>query len=831
MKKIFLSLVFIFLLSLPVLKVNAQWVTIPDANFVNWLNANGYAGCMNGNLMDTTCNSIVTAITIGCNNSNIANLDGVQYFDNLQSLYCQFNQLSSLPSLPQSLNTLYCHNNSITILPSLPNNLTSLSCSTNQLLFLPALPNSLITLSCGENPLGNLPTLPNSLSYLYCGSNQLSLLPVLPSTLTGLSCEGNYLTYLPTLPTSLTSLLCGWNLLISLPVLQSNLNELWCQHNQLTSLPALPQSLNSLLCYANQLSNLPTLPNALTSLDCSENPIVTLPILPSTIYNLDCNTCLLTSLPDLPHQFNSLMVFNNPNLYCLPKLGIIQTLDFSNTGIQCLPNYGSINNSTPLLSSLPLCDLFNTNNCTAYWNISGKVFSDSNTNCVNDFNELQLANIKLKLDSAGSLLQQTYTGGEGFYSFDTDTGTYTYTVDTTNLPVLVTCPPSGYQTSILTSIDSMDYDMDFGMQCKPGFDVGVFSALRDSGIFFPANFARVHFSAGDITNFYGLQCASGISGNVKIILDSNVTFISSSNGAQVPIVNGDTLIYSIADYGTINANTNFSIIVQTDSSAQVGDVICFDVEVTPTTGDNNISNNTLQHCFTVTNSYDPNTKEVFPAGNIDTTQQWLTYTVHFQNTGTAPAQHIYILDTLSTSVDESTFTLLAYSHQPLTQVINNIVRFNFPNINLPDSTNDEPHSHGYVQYKIKLKNSLPLGTVIKNTAHIVFDFNTPVTTNTTQNVIVNPTSITNIKPQTPNIKLFPNPVTNNILKISFQSPFNSSLLLVLYDITGRKVFSEKINSSPLTQTVSIPKLANGIYTCEFATAGFKESKKLVVMSR
>ena len=34
--------------------LNAQYVTIPDSNFVNFLNIY-YANCMNGNQMDTTC--------------------------------------------------------------------------------------------------------------------------------------------------------------------------------------------------------------------------------------------------------------------------------------------------------------------------------------------------------------------------------------------------------------------------------------------------------------------------------------------------------------------------------------------------------------------------------------------------------------------------------------------------------------------------------------------------------------------------------------------------------------------------------------------------------
>ena len=79
--------------------------------------------------------------------------------------------------------------------------------------------------------------------------------------------------------------------------------------------------------------------------------------------------------------------------------------------------------------------------------------------------------------------------------------------------------------------------------------------------------------------------------------------------------------------------------------------------------------------------------------------------------------------------------MLAYSHQPVTQIIGKVARFNFPNINLPDSVNDEPHSHGYVQYRVKLKQGLALGTVIQNTAYIVFDFNAPVVTNTVTNAL------------------------------------------------------------------------------------------------
>ncbi|HZG00441.1 MAG TPA: LamG domain-containing protein, partial [Chitinophagales bacterium] len=76
-----------------------NYVTIPDPNFVTWLQNNGYAACMNGNLMDTTCPAVVNAYSIDCSGNNISDLTGIQYFDNLYELACGYNNLTELPQL------------------------------------------------------------------------------------------------------------------------------------------------------------------------------------------------------------------------------------------------------------------------------------------------------------------------------------------------------------------------------------------------------------------------------------------------------------------------------------------------------------------------------------------------------------------------------------------------------------------------------------------------------------------------------------------------------------------------------------------------------------
>jgi hypothetical protein len=126
-------------------------VTIPDANFVAWLQAH-YPTCMNGNQMDTTCNGIIYAIQINCTNQNISDLTGIQYFNSLTDLVCSNNQLTSLPQLQNAFTYLNCSLNQLTSLPSLPNSLTTILCGNNQLLNLPLLPNSLINFYCDNNP-------------------------------------------------------------------------------------------------------------------------------------------------------------------------------------------------------------------------------------------------------------------------------------------------------------------------------------------------------------------------------------------------------------------------------------------------------------------------------------------------------------------------------------------------------------------------------------------------------------------------------------------------------------------------------------------------------
>ena len=63
-----------------------------------------------------------------------------------------------------------------------------------------------------------------------------------------------------------------------------------------------------------------------------------------------------------------------------------------------------------------------------------------------------------------------------------------------------------------------------------------------------------------------------------------------------------------------------------------------------------------------------------------------------------------------------------------------IMKFDFPGIWLADSNANEPESHGSLTYRIVEKASNPKGSEISNTAHIFFDWNEAIITNTTYSI-------------------------------------------------------------------------------------------------
>ena len=206
----------------------------PNYEFRQYLKAN-IDKDGDGYLNDTELN--ITKLDVS--GQYIANLKGIEFFPNLEKLYCYNNKLTSLDvSKNPELKELWCTNNKLTSLDVSKNTkLEKLLCDKNQLTELNVRNNTeLWCLSCDENKLTSLDVSQNTqLEQLYCGRNQLTELDVRNKTrLWYLACYENNLTSLDVSQNpALGELYCGKNRLASLDLSQTAVTTLKASGNQI----------------------------------------------------------------------------------------------------------------------------------------------------------------------------------------------------------------------------------------------------------------------------------------------------------------------------------------------------------------------------------------------------------------------------------------------------------------------------------------------------------------------------------------------------------------------------------------------------------------------
>jgi uncharacterized repeat protein (TIGR01451 family) len=745
--------------------------------------------------------------------------DGIKY------LYIQNNSISTIPSLPDSLEILDCSNNLLTSLPALPTNLSILVCYINQLTSLPTLPNNLTYLDCTQNEITSLPTLPNSINNLLCMHNLLTGLPALPTAMTWFDCSHNQINSLPSLPDVVGGINVSYNQLSSLPPITFSTQQFNCSHNNITSLITYPNLCSTIDCSYNLLTTIPAYTYPYIWMNCSHNLITTLPAFLDTMYIINCSNNLLTSLPELPLLMTRLNIDSN-NISCLPELHAINDVfSFIGNPISCIPNFGNLLTTYPNIENLPLCYPGNPNNCTPNYNIAGYVYNDFNINCSNDSMDFTLSLLPIRLYQGLTLISQQYPVN-GMFAFNTSLNNYNLSIDTSGIPLDAACASHGLDTTInVIFTDSIHYGLEFGLNCKTGFDVGT-NHISMQGSNFPGLAFTIFGNAGDYSDLYGnnLNCADGESGQIIVHFSGPISYIQNSLGSLSPsTVIGNTITYDIADFGSINFFSSIGLVFETDTTAVIGDSSCFDITIIPMSGDNNTTNNYVENCFNIGVSFDPNNKQVYPIGNVNFPyNDNFTYTINFQNTGSAPAMNISLRDTLDVNFDPETFRLITSSHSVYASVTGNNMVFNFPNIMLPDSNSNEPASHGFIQYQVKPFNNLPIGTEFNNTAYIYFDYNDPIITNTTSNSIEVITSINQPELVNVQVTIFPNP-SSSFITINSTEVISR---LYLLDLNGKVVidcFSNKTQA-----TINTENLSAGIYFARIITDEGLVTKRLIV---
>ena len=440
------------------------------------------------------------------------------------------------------------------------------------------------------------------------------------------------------------------------------------------------------------------------------------------------------------------------------------------------------NCSTPNFSNIPIdCD--NGNPCNNSACASVYVFCDANNNNVFDAGELPVIGAPVQfMTSSINTIATVYTDSSGYAEYCSNSFPNTYLFAQINNYWL---QQHGYgnTTGLLTLLTSNNQTSTPGMyslNCGSGNTCAdLWTTVTPWIGYYQGQTNYIKLNIGN----YGPGTASTYT--VTMTFPSGVTPVTSSINLPGYSISGNTITWNLTN---AYAGYSYSDIIYFTCPIGLpsGTAHYFTSTITATnnTTDCNTTNNAGNLLQLVGSSYDPNDKTVDLEENINpATTETLTYVIRFQNTGTAPAQNVYILDTLSANLDWTSFELLETSH-PM-QVINlgnGVLRFDYPQIWLPDSSANEPESHGHLVYRIREQATNGLGTEIFNTAHIYFDWNDAIVTNTTYNVN---TALSIEEISSDAVKVFPNPATD---WLSIQTVLDMQLV-ELVDVSGKVLVS------------------------------------------
>ncbi len=454
-------------------------------------------------------------------------------------------------------------------------------------------------------------------------------------------------------------------------------------------------------------------------------------------------------------------------------------------GSHCGYNFGLQNNSTT---------------------ICGTVYLDANNNHQQDSAETGIPNVHVMLTGDNGTIIHAYTDQNGHYCATVPAGTYTVQVDS-NLGGTVT-PGS---ISVTTVNGTNYYHTDFGVYIQPGSCNLAINIIPHTTVTpgYPAWYDLEVCNVG----------ASVSTGTVSLFFDPALDF-SSASPAQTSANNSThTVTWALSNL-TPGSCMHYWVDFDAHTNLTPGQHVFMLANVTTSNcNETDFTNNVDTVHQEVTASWDPNNKLVLPAGigseGLIKGDEDLTYTVNFQNTGNAPAINIVVHDVLDDNLDMETFRMLGASHAYTMQFAGREVIWKFNSIMLPDSNINEPASHGYAAFAIKPKTGLPKGTRITNTADIYFDYNAPVSTNTTVNTIDYNLSVNDFGSNKATITLMPNPFKDfTTIKIDGET---GTYQLKMFDMLGQLVHTDVATNNVFS--IQRENLAAGVYMYQITKQG------------
>ncbi|MBS1582961.1 MAG: hypothetical protein JST66_12240 [Bacteroidetes bacterium] len=673
--------------------------------------------------------------------------------------------LTDLGPLPDSLQMLFVRSaGQLGLVPELPVALDRLILDSLPIASLPALPARLSELALSQLPLVALPALNDSLASL-----SLALLPAL--------------TMAPVLPDSLERLnLMSLPLVTVMPELPSSIRYMDLRELPLVSLDTLPESLEQLGLFDLDIPGLPTLPPGLRILE---------------LYDL-----VLTGLPALPDALTYLIADHVP-LACLPYLpeGLI-SLDMMGTDLVCQPNVPPGSNQL-----FPLCTVLNSSCPRAAAVVKGTVYWDRNENALRDMGEPGLPDVTLVAEPAGYM---TATDMNGDYAMALPIGAHTLRA----LPGPFTLDLAPEQIELeISALDTVITSADIGSvldTIHPDLSITNWWAWAPRPGFSMLHVVSMH-NAG--TASYGVEA--------RLTTDPATAFV----GCDVPpTTDGPDLVWILDTLG-VGETRIFTCFFQVEGGISLGTELVMPAAIMPLEEDVDTTNNRHVDRTVVVGSFDPNDKQVSPSTMFPdeaVTGREVEYLVRFQNTGTASALRVVITDTLSPDLDPLTFRFLGSSHPCTWTCEGGVLHFVFDPIDLPDSTSNEPGSHGAVLFHIATRPGLLPGTTVPNTANIYFDLNEPVITDVCLLTVDQVTPM--VEGERTNVRLYPVPA-QDMLYLEQDGSWNGAQAMLM-DARGATVAVVPVSAT--STAIALGDRAPGLYLLRLEQGGRRLIFRVVV---
>jgi len=264
-------------------------------------------------------------------------------------------------------------------------------------------------------------------------------------------------------------------------------------------------------------------------------------------------------------------------------------------------------------------------------------------------------------------------------------------------------------------------------------------------------------------------------------------------------------------------------------AVDLDDLLTTRAEISAPSADVNLDNNDFVNTQIVVNSMDPNMIVEAHGEMIDinsfTSNEYLYYTIYFQNMGTASAIRVAVEDMLDSRLDHSSVVMLNASHNVVVHRKNNKLLWDFDYIMLPGQFENEQLSKGYVFFKVKVRPGFEAGDIIPNTAEIIFDSNATIVTNTFNTTFFD--SLGTPEFTGFDLVLYPNPARGEF-RVDMTRTNEKLASIAVYDVIGKMMLKTDAAGQDHAK-VTISGFAKGIYLVEILTeTNVRLVRKLVV---